>query len=224
MSILARLFRSSENRRIVDKIAEESRRDAAQELRPLGALASTIFLASQKCRDGVKASIVASDEKERQRMEHFAFYEFVYFFLHLTMRLAFVAMTEPEKKHLGKHLLRLVASVTVDGSFENLPDDLRKRMIAEFCTNLQKAENEYATSAPGNIFSDSKAEKQRNCSALFLTLGENVALAIRRQDDPQLKSEIVAFAMEQFGHMDLLSLVLDFKRDSKELPDDYLAW
>ena len=223
MSIFSKLFRSSENRQTVDRIFEKSRENAAQKLRPLGALGSTIVLASQKCRDSLKPSIVTSDEKERQRRETFAFYEFVYFFLHMTMRLAVVAMTEPEKKHLGKHLLMMVASVSVDGSFENLPDDLRKRMIAEFCTNLQRAENQYAASAPGDIFSDSEAEKQRNWGALFLTLGENVALAMGCQNDGELKSKIANLAMEQFGHLNLLNPILDFKRDSMELPDDYLV-
>lgn len=220
MSIFSKLFRSPDERQ-VDRVVEASRRKAAQALRPLDALGKTIYLTSEKCRDSVKPWIAASDEKDRRRMETFAFHEFVYFFLHLTMRHAFMAMTKTEKQHLEKHLLRMVASVSVDGSFESLPDDLRKRMVAEFCRNLQVAELQYAKCAPGDIFSDSKAEGRRNIAALFATLGENVALTIGRKDESEFKSEIATLAVEQFGHLNLLSLVLDFKRDSMELPDDY---
>ena len=153
-------------------------------------------------------------------MEIFAFDEFVYFFMHWTMRHAFILMTETEKKHLGKHLSRMVASVSVDAYFQHWPDKFKKGMIADFCTNLQKAEVEYATCAPGDIFNGSEAEKARNYDALFMTLGENVASTFGRQGDSELKLKIATLAVEQFGHLNLPGLVLDFKRDSMELSDD----
>jgi hypothetical protein len=218
MSIFSKLFRSSDERQ-VDRIVEESGKETTRILAPLFALSGTIILASQKCRDGLKTWIVASNGKDRPEMEDFAFYEFVYFFLHLTMRQAFVAMTKSEKDHLGKFLLETVAKVCVDGSFEHLPDDLRKRMIAEFCTNLQMAEIQYAKCATGDIFSDSDAERHRNLHALFTTLGDNVALKIGRSDDIELKSKILILAIEQFGEVNLLEFLLDYKRDSMELSD-----
>lgn len=218
MSIFSKLFRSPDQRRI-DRIAEESRRKASRILAPLAALGQAIILTSQKCRDGVKPWIVASDQKGRRRMEMFVFYEFVYFFMHLTMRHAFIVMTDTEKKLLEKHLVRMVASVSVEGSWEHLPEDFRTRLIAEFCANLQAAEFQYATCAPGDIFSDSKAEEQRNFRALFMTLGDNVALSMGRKDDGEFKSETMTIAAEQFGKLNLLESLQNFKRDSMELSD-----
>lgn len=221
MSIFSRLFRSPDERRI-NRLGEESRRKAAQIVAPLEALAKTIILTSEKCRDGVKPWMLASNEQDRQQMEVFAFYEFVYFFLHLTMRHACRAMTENECTHLGKHLLRGVASVSVDGTFENMTDVLRKRMIAEFCTNLQAAELQYAKCAPGDIYSESEEEGRQTIAALCMMLARNVATTIGRKNDSEVKSEILTLALAQLGHLDLLSLVIDFKRDSMELSDDYL--
>jgi hypothetical protein len=226
MSIFAKLFRSPDERQ-VDRILEKSGEDATRMLAPLSALSGAIILASQKCRDGVKPWIVASDEKDRHMMECFAFYEFVYFFLHLTIRLAFVAMTATERQYIGKCLFKVVGSVCVDGTFENLPDDLRKKMIAEFGRNLQAAEYEYSKCAPGDIFSDSKAAHRGEFIALSAAIGDNVALAIGQKDNSELKSEISTLSMQQFGdlmgEMNLLKLVLDFKRDSMELPADLLS-
>jgi len=190
-------------------------------MKPLGALGRTILLTSEKCRDGVKPWILASDAKGRHRVEMIAFYEFVFFFTHLTMRFAFTVMTETEDKHLWKHLLKYVGAVSVDATFESMPDDFRKRMITEFCENMHRAEVQYVKCAPtGDIFSGAKAEQERNLDALFMTLGDNVASAIGRKGDSGLKLKIATLAIEQFASLHLLRLVLDFKRDSMGLPDD----
>lgn len=218
------IFSKLRNRRVVRSIVEESRNDAARKLKPLDAVGRTILLASEKCRDGIKPWIITSNENDLHRMEMFAFYEFVYFFMHFTMRVAFRVMTDAEKKHLGKHLLRYVASVSVDASFERMPPDLRKRMIVEFCTNLQTAERQYASRAPGDVLAAREEKAVRERDALFMALGENVAQAIGRQGDSDLKLAVATLAANRLAAMDLLSPVLDFKRDGMALSDDYLDW
>lgn len=212
------------NRRIVHSIEEEAHNDASRQLKPLSALGRAILLASERCRDGTKPWIITSKENDRHRVEAFAFDEFVYFFMHFTMRLAFTVMTDAEKNHLGKHLLRYVASVSVDACFEHVPEDLRKKMILEFCTNLQTAERQYASCAPSNFFAGPEGKAARELDALFITLGDNVAQAIGHEGDGELKLAVAGVAAKHLTTMDLLRLILDFKENNLGLSDDYLEW
>lgn len=179
-------------------------------------------MVSQRCRDDLEPWVETSNQSDRHRVRLFAFYEFVYFFTHITMRLALNVMTDTEKAKLGKHLLRYVASVSVDGAFERMPEDLRRRMIREFCSNIQKAEHEYASCAPVNVYAATDEGATKAWGALFTTLGENVARAIGRQDDGQLRSEVATLAARHFATTNLLQSILDFKQNSIDLPDEIL--
>lgn len=216
MKIFSRLLRTADERQVA-RIVEESHKEVDRQLRPLSALGRTILLASQNCCEGIKPWIVASDEKDRSYRELCAFYEFIYFFAHFTMRLALEAMTVGERRILGKHLVRYLESVGTDMYFQHAPDELRRKVIDEFRVNLQKAEYEYGTRASGNILSD-----PTEADALFMNLGENLGATIGRPNDSELRLSIATLALTQItSSSSLLDLILDFKRDSMELPGDY---
>src|SRR5271170_8343386 len=101
-------------KRWLQGVFHQAEAKADKELRPLSSLGLAIIKASTNCRDGIKSLIKAPAEKERMNAEIFAFHEFVYFFMHLTMRNAVTVMSAAEIKHLQAQLGPLVASVTVD--------------------------------------------------------------------------------------------------------------
>lgn len=205
------------------QIVEKSRESATRALKPLAAIGGAVIQTSQTCRDGIRPWVVASDELDFGRKLHIAFCEFAWFFIHWTMRCADSVMTESEMAHLAKHLIAMVVSLTVDGTFENLPDnDLRRRMIVEFRTNLYKADHEYSNCARCNIFATTPEEGAAAMDALWQTLARNIAAVIGRQSDTETEAKIAAVASEQLMGVEWIKLIVDFARDSMGLPDDYL--
>jgi len=69
-------------------------------MKPLRELGLAIVKASVDCLNGIKLLIEVPAGIERQKAEIFAFYEFLHFFLHITMRDASAVMSEHEIKHL----------------------------------------------------------------------------------------------------------------------------
>ncbi len=98
MSLLSKLFRTADERSLDEK-HEASLKKFTRQLNPVLAVGMAILLPAERCRDVIIPWVSASDEKSRKRMEIFAHYEFVYFFTHLTLRLAFGMMTEAERAH-----------------------------------------------------------------------------------------------------------------------------
>ena len=63
--------------------------------RPLANIGMAIIKAADYCFKEMKPFIDADDEKRRQELEIYLFYEFIYFFMHMTMRSAFGRLSEP---------------------------------------------------------------------------------------------------------------------------------
>jgi hypothetical protein len=200
------------------KILAKAQKKTAKEMRPLRKLSLAIVNASMKCLSEIKILIEAPAEKDRQHAEIFAFYELLYFFLHLAMRQAFKLMSEAEIKHLQEQLGHVVVSAAVNSYFDHWPDDLKAGMTDDFYKNLNTAEIEYAecsrfdSPAPPEGRSDQIAERLFNC------LGQNVAAAIGRKGNFGASSLIANTAIRESARMNLRILVEDFKRDSMGLP------
>ena len=82
-------------------------------MKPLRELGLAIVKASVDCLNGIKLLIEVPAGIERQKAEIFAFYEFLHFFLHITMRNASAVMSEHEIKHLWLGWGRLAAADSV---------------------------------------------------------------------------------------------------------------
>ena len=81
-----------------------------RETKPLGDIGLAIVQASQTCWKTLKPEINVANTKEKQRAEVSIFYEFLYFFMHLTMRSAFSRLTEQQIKRLQGYLGPLICS------------------------------------------------------------------------------------------------------------------
>lgn len=143
MGIFSRLFGSSDEqkvRRIIDRAESETQ----EILEPLGNLAIAIIKASHDCSEQIKSMLNVSDEKERKEAEVLVFYEFVYFFMHMTMRSAFAQMSEQQIAELQEYLGPLISSTAVDSFFAHWPEDMKEKIRDEFYQKLNDAELEYS--------------------------------------------------------------------------------
>jgi hypothetical protein len=124
MSIFSRLF-SNPERRQLEQAFLKARKQTDKEFSPVARLGTAIIAASTNCRDSVKLFLVSLEEKERMQREIFIFYEFLYFFMHLTNRHAFKELTSAEMEKLHEYLGPLVSSVAIDAYFAHCRRILR---------------------------------------------------------------------------------------------------
>jgi len=216
MSIFSRMFRSPAQRQF-KRMLDEVDKKTDKQFRPLRNLSLEIVKASTSCRDQAKSLIEASTERERQNAEIFAFYEFLYFFLHLTMREAFAVMTEAEIMCLQRHLGPLIIAAAMS-PFEHWPDDLKIGMTKDFYTNLNRAELTYAECSRFDSPSPPGGRSEEIAERLFNGLGDQVASAIGREGQFECSLLIANIAIKEWHPLDLRKYVEDFKRDSMDLP------
>jgi hypothetical protein len=210
------MFRTPAERQF-QRILAKAQKKTEREMRPLRNLSLAIVNASMNCLSEIKILIEAPAEKERQHAEIFAFYELLYFFLHLTMREAFNLMSEAEIKHLQEHLGHVVASAAVNSYFDHWPDDLKRGMTDDFYKNLNRAEIEYAECSRFDSPAPPEGRSEQIAERLFNCLGDNVAAVIGHEGDSGHSLLIANIAINEWTTMSLRNLVADFKRDSMGL-------
>jgi hypothetical protein len=186
------MFRTPAERQF-QRILAKAQKKTEREMRPLRNLSLAIVNASMNCLSEIKILIEAPAEKERQHAEIFAFYELLYFFLHLTMREAFNLMSEAEIKHLQEHLGH------------------------DFYKNLNRAEIEYAECSRFDSPAPPEGRSEQIAERLFNCLGDNVAAVIGHEGDSGHSLLIANIAINEWTTMSLRNLVADFKRDSMGL-------
>jgi hypothetical protein len=95
MSIFSKFFRSPDERGL-QQVIDKARKDATRTYMPLSNLGLAAVKASKDCRDRVGSFVEAKPREESEKGQMFAFFEFQYFFMHLTLRAANTTMTETE--------------------------------------------------------------------------------------------------------------------------------
>ena len=215
MAFFSKLFGSSKQSEFKRKLTE-TQKHVQEEYKPLGALGKAIIQASVNCRDGVKKLIDMPTDKERQQREIFIFYEFIYFYLHLTLRQAFGNLTKEQTYRLQDYLGTLISSVAIDSYFAHWPQDLKQKMIDEFYQKLQEAEFEYSECTDGLQFEPSNDKKDRAKDiyrTLFFKLSSNVAnLASDKENNFEKALPIMDIAMNEWIAMRLDLLIADVKK------------
>jgi hypothetical protein len=113
VGLFSRVFSSSQQRDLHRTLAN-ARRKTDKEFGPVGRLGSEVIGAATHCRDAVKPLLTFAEEKERMQSEIFIFYEFLYFFMHVTNRCAYRVLTEVEMDKVHEYLGPLVSSIPID--------------------------------------------------------------------------------------------------------------
>jgi len=199
MGILSELFGSPTERRL-KRLHRESKEHADEFTKPLGAIGLAIVQAAKTCSEKTKPSLNFAG-KEKQEAEIYIFYEFVYFFMHLTMRSAFSHLPEPQIRRLQSYLGPLICSTAVDSFFGHWPENLKEGLRSDFYTKLNDAEIEY--SACKELLS----EKPFTGNALFEKLAQNVADLSGEEMNPATIILVIASAVDAYKSMNLDSLM-----------------
>lgn len=211
MSIFSKLFGSSEESKI-KRLFSETEKRVNREYEPLGKVALAIGQAASNCRDAVKNLLLASTEKERMHQEVHVFFEFIYFYMHLTMRSAFVQLSEPQLQKLQGHIGQVISAAAVDSYFAHWPDDLKQKMVSEFYDKLNEAELEYSECTKTAPIEQGEPALHQKLQALFMKLGSNVSiLSGHSEDDLAVIIPVADIAIQEWKRMRLEDLIVDVK-------------
>ena len=201
MDLLSRLFGSSDAR-LTKRIVNETGRRVIRATKPLTDLATAIVSASQACYENLKPQLLFRDERHHNEQEFALFGEFMFFFIHLTMRFAASQMNAKQIELLQSFLGPSLADVTVGSFCGHWPQELKAKIKSEFYDNLNQAEAEYSRST--ELFSE---EKPFTGDSLFSKLGRNVAELTGHSMNPATITMVVTAAVFSYKEINLASLV-----------------
>ena len=197
MNIFSRLFGSSDEDKAkytVRLVKDEVR----ESLKPLGDISLAIVKASYACALQMNWILNIPDEKEKKEIEDLVFYEFVYFFIHLTMRSAFAQLYEQQIKRLQDYLVPLISSTAVDSFFAQWPEDLKEKIKSEFYDKLNDAELEYSTCK--ELFSE---KNPMTGNSLFSKLARNIAELSGNSMNPAVLTLVISSGVDAYKEMQL---------------------
>ena len=187
--------------------------EVRQEYKPFGAVSLALIQASTNARDQVKPIIKASNEKDRVEREIYVFYEFIYFFMHMTMRQAFAALSAARLEELQTYLGPLISSVAIDSYFAHWPEDRKQRMIGQFYDKLNETELEYTECTQFETDLEGEERTKAKLKALFMRVASNVAaLAAENEKDITVVAPLVTTVFSEWKNMKLDALVADVAR------------
>jgi hypothetical protein len=132
-----------------EKIVRDSRRTARELSGPVGDLGFEIVAAADKCTKATNAILRRNPKLDKGPPETWTayilvFYEFLYFFTHLTNRCAHQRFGPDKVERIQKELFPLIVEVAVNSWFADWPDEKKSGIRTEFVQNLNVAEMEYA--------------------------------------------------------------------------------
>ena len=196
---------SSRQRQQVEELFEKAQKETLIEYEPIGKVGAAIIQASVNNRDETKKWIDAPTEVKRLEREAYVFFEYIYFYMHLTMRHAYSTLSTPQVQKLQEYLALLIPSVAVDSYFAHWPDDVKEKMTGEFIEKLNDAEIEY-TELVRNSKSENGGDKFLEMFSLLAShisdlCGSNIALVARPL--------IIHQAFQEWTKMDLDTLMTE---------------
>ena len=201
MRIFDKLFDSRFERELKRKIST-NKNEVEREFKPIGDISLAIIKASHQCFETIKPFIDNPNNKEKQQNEILLFYEFIYFFMHLTNRIAVSDMNSQQFTKLQEYIGPIISGAAVDTFFNHWPEDIKSRMNSDFYENLNIAEYEYSKSK--EIFSE---KKPYTSDSLFSMLARNVAELTGSSMNPATMIAVMGIATKEFSKMQLAELI-----------------
>ena len=151
-----------------DKVFGKLRKN--QSHRILDTIGAEIVRSSYNCSQKMKEHINFDDAIKKETAEQVIFSQYLYFFMHNTLRNAFEVMTKEQIGKLQEYLWPLIARSVVDINKRHWPEDMKKLLITNFYKGLEDSELEY--SATTKLMDKDNAFAKD--SALYI-LSKNVA-------------------------------------------------
>jgi len=168
----------------------------------IGELSNVIFKNSLDCVEALKDYLNYSTEKEKQEKWIYVLFEFIYFFMHMTNRIAFGKLGNKRRIKLQDELAPLVIDPTIKSLFDHWPKKLKEGIKSDFYEKLNDAEIEYSDCKEllikDNPFSD---------KALFSKLAKNVTELSGHSNNPEMIIQIITLSVDIWKNMKLEKLV-----------------
>ncbi len=217
MNLFSTLFGTPTEKDLKRKF-KDIQKETEQRMRPLGNIGMAIIKASDYCSTEMKAFIDDDNNTRRQEKEVYLLYEFVYFFMHMTMRYAFGRLSEPQIGKLQGSLGPIIVGTAIDSFFLHWPEDLKEKMRSEFYENLNNAELEYGTSK--ELLSK---DEPFTGESLISKLARNVTEAIGDNMNPATMTTVVSVTINALIDIKLDQLICRVAPALDQLTDDDLA-
>ncbi|HEX6977632.1 MAG TPA: hypothetical protein VF185_04765 [Patescibacteria group bacterium] len=172
----------------------------------LKALGLAILQLSFECGQQFKVDV---DEKfgkdSKEAISHLieVQYEFLFFFMHLTMRYAFGELGHEKRVKIQDFLSPTLQETTTKSWFGHWPDKYKEGIKNEFYRNMNNAELEY--SKYKKMFAD-KNESPKD--TLFWEFGKNIARLSGHENDPIVMMKCIALCVEELKQIKLRELVI----------------
>jgi hypothetical protein len=122
------------------RLAEERREKCA----PFNRITSAVIRAARECKKRI-VPFIQGEDVERREASIFA--EFLFFFVHITDRIAFSNLGAESARKLQEIVLPEVFGITVDSHFLGTPSDLKKELRSALYKSAQEASVDYFSSA-----------------------------------------------------------------------------
>jgi len=188
-------FSRWKTKRLLDKArkhAENSR---------LADLSNAIFETAVARANTIEPYLADIADGKRQEVRLYCTFEFIYFFVHLTNRLALPMLGPQGRTRPMDELQPLLVFPAIEALFGDWPQDLKDKLAADFVDKLQSSETEYARCRP---ITDSDFTAESN---LFYTLARIVSDIAGKPDEVSLRSAIVADALQGVQDVQWVALV-----------------
>ena len=130
----------------LDKKLSALKMNVEKEYKPLGDISLAIIKASSNCFEYTKPSVKGSNEKEIKKNEILVYYDFIYFFMHLTMRMASSKLIRNQFEKLQECLGPFISQTAINSFFQDWPEESKSKMLSNFFDGLNAAELDYSES------------------------------------------------------------------------------
>lgn len=201
--------RNSQGRQ-VEKLFEKAKRDAERHCAPMNQVALAIVQASTNSRDNAKQWIQAPTEEKRMEKEVYIFFEFIYFYMHITVREAVTALNTEQKQTLLDYLESLIPPSAIDSYFDHWPTNLKEKMVGEFTQKLCDAEAEYT-----ELILQSKPDE--GFINTFVLLARHIA-DLCGIDSPEVGRALVRSTIDEWEKMGMGTLMAGVRNTLRDNP------
>lgn len=190
-----------------DQVFKDIQRQVINDFIPLEQLGLAIVAASTNCRDKFNSKN-RNHLKDRTRQEILIFREFMYFFIHISLRQASWYLSDSAVCYIKGYLIQLLSSAVIDSYFVYWPSDLKEKMTSEFYEKVNDTEKEYTVCDKEAISADRVKRSKELASALLRRLGRNISSLILDNDSNiDMISNVAIFTLREWKKMELPRLI-----------------
>ena len=179
-------------------------REAERQTAPLRELGKALQVASAQCANEMKRWI--TDDAEKIQRESLVYFEFVYFFMHITNRVAFRILGHERRTKLQEELGPAMVHAVVESLCGHWPGEMKERIKHEFFEKMNDAEVEYSACPLQS------SDNPLGSNALFPLLARHVADLAGSPDNPEVILDALYVARTALAATDLDRLVGEIKR------------